>query len=366
MQVPFVVPVLHQAKFSARLGLTIPPYLAEDRTDTELALHLARHGDFEAAQRLVDPTDAEAIKRLESLRLERNYPVEWVRLVGLMLHRAQYNLLTGNVDEAKQLLGLHQQLDKLLTGKARSSPLGVDLLARGRAVLQLAADAWRRDKQEHLANQAEAYVRAWGEVPGLTLPWQLPVARARAELLFGTRSSGKLLNAPAPLRVLDLLGLALPDDGLENIVGTLDSQERLEEILVLYRGGHGEVYGRLDALAFVSAESMKPQPTSAPTVSAELFQSRSYDLGETTFVASLVRHSPAVGALVSVRSRGKKPTGARGGIPAAAPFRQRQPADLAPSNRIAGASPSTGTLCQPDRRRVEHRSGAGTGPGHGS
>ena len=51
--------------------------------DPDLAMHLARHGDVDAALKLVDPANKELIEKLESYRAAQNYPVEWTRLVGL-------------------------------------------------------------------------------------------------------------------------------------------------------------------------------------------------------------------------------------------------------------------------------------------
>ena len=49
---PLVVPVLREAQFSASAGFSLPPYVAEGTRDSELALHLARYGDDEAARQL--------------------------------------------------------------------------------------------------------------------------------------------------------------------------------------------------------------------------------------------------------------------------------------------------------------------------
>ena len=72
----------------------MPPYLAEDVKDSGLALHLARFGDVEAARKLVDPADTDALRRIEEMAGFKNYPVEWTRLVALLLHNAQLQLVT--------------------------------------------------------------------------------------------------------------------------------------------------------------------------------------------------------------------------------------------------------------------------------
>src|SRR5262249_18392762 len=86
---PLVVPVLREAHFAPEAGFSLPPYVAEGTKDSELALHLARYGDDEAARQLAEPADAAAGRKLDACRCARNYPVEWTRLVALMLHEAQ-------------------------------------------------------------------------------------------------------------------------------------------------------------------------------------------------------------------------------------------------------------------------------------
>src|SRR5438876_850707 len=77
LRLPLVVPIWQQSKFNSKLGFSLPSYVLEDTKDTELAVHLARYGDFEAAQKLADPKDAGAMSRINALRCEKNYPLEW-------------------------------------------------------------------------------------------------------------------------------------------------------------------------------------------------------------------------------------------------------------------------------------------------
>jgi hypothetical protein len=297
-----VVPVLRQARYSAQRGFSVPPYLPEDRPDTELALHLARYGDAEAARKLVNPADVHVSRELDSLQLERNYPVEWSRLVGLLLRRSIYQLMMGNVDEAKQLIGLHQQLDKLLGPKARSSPLGVELLSRGRSILYQAAGAWRANRQESLADQAEAIAAAWGEMPRLTLAYQTALPRPRAEHLFDAKSTGKALTAPSPLRVLDLSGLPVPDYGLESAVGTFDAEDRLVEILLLYRTREGQYYPRPEALTHVLTDCLnQPIKSTIPaSPDAKLWDTR--EIGSVRVDIGVVAQNPEIGAMIRIRT----------------------------------------------------------------
>src|SRR5947207_14238111 len=76
LRLPLAVPVWRTAQFSAKVGFSLPPYVAEDSKDSELALHLARFGDTEAALKLVEPTDTAARSQIEACQPERNYPVE--------------------------------------------------------------------------------------------------------------------------------------------------------------------------------------------------------------------------------------------------------------------------------------------------
>src|SRR5262245_23932635 len=102
-RLPLVIPVWQEAKFSQKAGFSLPPYLAEGTTDNELALHLARFGDTEAARRLADPKDAAVLKRIDACGFERNYPVEWTRLVALLVHAAEFRLATGDADGRAEL-----------------------------------------------------------------------------------------------------------------------------------------------------------------------------------------------------------------------------------------------------------------------
>src|SRR5262245_2975402 len=68
------LPVFQEARFSARAGLSLPPYAEEGRKDAVLALHLARFGDADGALLLVDPANDAARREIESLRPGKNYP----------------------------------------------------------------------------------------------------------------------------------------------------------------------------------------------------------------------------------------------------------------------------------------------------
>src|SRR5262245_58100881 len=48
LHLPLALPVLREAKYSAKAGFSLPPYAADGEKDNDLALHLARYGDAEA------------------------------------------------------------------------------------------------------------------------------------------------------------------------------------------------------------------------------------------------------------------------------------------------------------------------------
>jgi hypothetical protein len=300
-------PLFRQATFSVQAGFSLPPYYSGERKDSELALHLARFGDVEAARKLVDPADQDAVGQVEKLQLERNYPLEWTRLVGLLLYRTQYHVLTGNVDEVKQLIGLHQQLDQLLGPKARASGLGVELLSRGQSLLRQAVVAWRANKQDSLADQAERFASAWGEIASAKLPWQPALPRARAERVFDAKSTGKALFATAPLRVLDLLGLPIPDYGLEAVVGTFDTSDHLVETLLLFRTREDAYYPGPEALTQLLLENLHQAGNQlARAEKGTTWQTVA--LEGAALEAGVVANNPAVSAIVRLRVSGKEET----------------------------------------------------------
>src|SRR5262249_26022162 len=147
-----------------------------------------RFGDSEAALQLVEPTAAAARSQIEAGRYERNYPVEWTRLAGLMLHGAQIRLATGDLQGGTELVLLHQQLQQLLDSRAARGLLGATLLPSGRETLARAAAAWREEKQTILVEQATAALATWGEAP--PLPLGIPPGTPRAEIQRLLRSTG--------------------------------------------------------------------------------------------------------------------------------------------------------------------------------
>lgn len=231
-RIPLAFPIWQEAQFSQQRDMLVPPYLPEGQYDSALALHLARHGDIEAARKLVDPVDADIQAEIARYALPRNYPVEWTRLVALILDKAHLNLASGDVDAAKRIASIHSQLKQILGKEAADSQLGSILLPRGRTVLFLAVEAWRKANEGELVKLAEPVLVGWGQVAGPTWP---PISRSEA-FAHWTRSTSKglLLSASSPLRARDVLGLGLPGRGLQAVVGLSSPSGNLQEILAIY------------------------------------------------------------------------------------------------------------------------------------
>jgi len=294
-RLPLVAPIWREAKYSASAGFSLPPYCAAESRDSKLALHLARYGDLEAARKLVEPGDREALAQLEASGLERNYPLEWTRLAGLILHAGQIRLATGDVDGATEIVVLHRQLKSILGPKAMKSPLGATLLARGRETLERAAKAWQEDKKTDLAGQAKAALAEWGEVapPPLALPQGAD--RGEVEKALQTRAEGACLAAASTLRALDVLELPFPDEGAEAVLACFDKAGRLDDVVITYRAGLNEHFPEPENFAHPFEESQmagQAQPKS-PGVRGRL-----YNLDGWKCEVTLVNHGAGVGALV--------------------------------------------------------------------
>jgi hypothetical protein len=251
LRLPLAVPVWRQAKYSAAAGVSLPPYLAEGAHDSGLALHLARFGDAEAARALGEPGDAVTLARIDALRLGRNYPAEWTRLAGLMLHHAEFRLAAGEgaVGEAAQdLLRLHREVRQALDSRARAGALGAALLPRGRDVLCRVAAAWKAGDHADLGKQAQEALAGWGEVPAPEPGLAPGTPREAVARLLGGTARGHALAA-APLRGLDVLSLPVPDVGVEAVVACFDARGRLAEVLVAYGPGVRDDYPQPAQLA---------------------------------------------------------------------------------------------------------------------
>ncbi len=300
LRFPLVAPVWREARFSPQAGFSLPPYLAEGSTDNELALHLARYGDVEAARRLADPADAGTLQRIEACRCERNYPVEWTRLAGLMLHAAQVRLATGDVEGRTELMSLHRQLAAVLDAKAAGGPLGAVLLPRGHRTLTLAAAAWREAQKNDVAEQAEADLAAWGEWPAPALA--IPVGASRTEVahLLRSRGQGRIVPALSTTRALDVFALPVPAEGAQAVIACFDSAQRLTEVLVTYQPRTVEHYPGPAQLGQV-LEDFGKKAVDAPSVGG--VTCRSYPLGDLTCDVALVPRGSIIGGYVRCRGR---------------------------------------------------------------
>jgi hypothetical protein len=234
LRVPLAPPVLREASYSAQVGISLPPYAAEGKPDVDLAMHLARHGDVDAALKLAGDADADFRSRLESFRGSRNYPVEWSRLVGLMQHSAEIRLTTGDADAARELLAIHRQLRKALDAKSAEGLLGAALLGRGQKALVLAVPALREGGDKELAEKITKVLENWGPVPGGLGSVRLGGKRARIASILGAKGQGKAIQTTAPARALDLLALPVPSENAQAVTALFDAGDQLAEVVVTY------------------------------------------------------------------------------------------------------------------------------------
>jgi hypothetical protein len=242
LRLPLALPIWGEAHYSAAADMSLPRYLAEGTKDSQLALHLARYGDVEAARRLAEPGDAKVLKQIDACQYERNYPAEWTRLVALMIHSAEFRLATGDDEGRVELAALHRQLRKVLDPKAAQGPLGATLLARGHKVLSLAAASWREEGQPELAKFADGELAEWGEVPPPFMG--VPFGASRSEVASQLRSQPRdhVIVALTTARALDLFDLPIPSEGARAAVACFDGRDRLAEVLVTYRPRIGEYF----------------------------------------------------------------------------------------------------------------------------
>jgi hypothetical protein len=236
---PQRLPVFEKATYYSAVGFSLPPYLKEGAHDGEVALHLARHGDHEAAVRLADPADTALRARLDALKMSRNYPVEWSRLVGLTLQSAQLKLASGELEGATELVCLHKQLREVLDRKAAATSLGSALLPFGRRALSGSVLAYRDPKHNKLAvaEDIEAALKDWGPVPVPAPPVARGARQADVARVFGASATGKIVLADGATlgRALDLLALPLAGEGAQAVVAFFDGNGGLVELLVTYR-----------------------------------------------------------------------------------------------------------------------------------
>ncbi len=236
---PLSLPVFQESTWSAKAGMSLPPYLAPGVKDREVALHLARHGDAVAAALVADPADAELKTRLDGLRGDRNYPLEWVQLVALHQFSAEMKLASGYLDAASTLVHLHRQLREVLDAKSASGTLGATLLPSGRHTLTEAIAALRDPKinKLRLADDIANALKDWGTLPTPTPLAEPGTPRAEVAGIFRGNETGRVLSALGKenrQRVVDLLALPVSHESVEGVVVFLDKNDRLSELFVYY------------------------------------------------------------------------------------------------------------------------------------
>jgi hypothetical protein len=296
LRLPLAVPVFREAAFVPETGLSLPPYLKAGQKDNEIALHLARYGDWEGALRVADPASA-LVEEIKALKGGKNYPVEWTRVVALHQHLARARLVTGDSEGARQLIGLHKQLQDVLDAKARRGPLGAALLAGRRGVLGAAAAAWRQGGRQDLAQQADDALAHWGEVP---LPAAAAPGSPRGEVarLLGSAGKGHALRAPDTARAFDLLALPLPEEAVDGVVACFTASDRLAQCWVVYRHPIRENYPSPAQLGELIADH---GPSGKDVTDAVGLRLRSYELGNVVYEVAVLPDSPAAGAVVCLR-----------------------------------------------------------------
>jgi hypothetical protein len=304
---PLPPSVFAKARFVPEAGFSLPPYVKEGEKDAAVALHLARFGDREAALKLADASDKELLVRIDACRTEQNYPVEWTRLVGLVLHNAQLKLANGETDGAAELVALHRQLRSVLDAKASAGPLGALLLPRGQKALSLAATAWREPRRNKvaLAGDIDAALKDWGTVPD-PVPGLAPGAsQAEVVRFFKSNMDGRAVIARTPeavQRVFDLLALPLPEEGASSVIAFLDGKHALAELKLLYRSRISQIFPEPKHLALCVAEHGYPVET--PAAASVGLARQTWTGGGLTYDVTVLTRGNVGGALVRITPAG--------------------------------------------------------------
>lgn len=303
---PMVTTVFAKAAYSPASGFSLPPYLKDGQKDAAVALHLARLGDREAALKLADSADKELLAKIDACRGERDYPLEWTRLVALVQQNAELKLANGDADGAAELVLLHRELRSLLDAKTAAGPLGATLLPRGRQALTLAAAAWRepRLKKTALAADLDAALADWGTTPDVVPGLNVGAKKSEVTALMGGEAEGRAVLARTPFAVqrsLDLLALPLPSQGTDGVVAFLDDKQNLTELLVLYRPKLSDLFPEPKqlALALVEHAYKSDEPESAPGLARQ-----SWTGGGWSYEVAVLTRGNIGGAVVRVGKTG--------------------------------------------------------------
>jgi hypothetical protein len=302
LQPPLLVPVLHKATYSAASGVSLPDYLKEGQKDADLAIHLARHGDVDAALKIA-PDDEGLRRHLESFRGQRNYPVEWTRLVALKVHHAELRLAQGDIDAATELVAIHRQLHDVLDSRNANGPLGAALLPLGRKALSEAAAAWRQPtvNKVALADDIDKALADWGDVPAVSLP-QASGRSDVARLFNVSAARERSVAAHQPdsaARMVDLLALPVVPEGVEAVVGFFGADDRLSDVVFVYRGKINEVCPEPVQLAH---GLVNRNYGGKDLVWSRNLPATAFDGDGLTWEVTLVPRSPTLGGLVRVHN----------------------------------------------------------------
>lgn len=296
-RLPLATPVFQRAAWNKERGVSLPPYLKADARDSAVAYHVARHGDLEAANKLVDPADEETARLIKETASEKAYPLEWTRLVSLLILSNQISLATDSKDGAKNLIALHKQLRTVLDAKAKNGPLGAVLLGRGLSTLDQAATAWKIQGRDDLARQVQAYLATLGPRPGYALAMPRQVDDLAA--VFAAKPGPNALVAADPRRVADLLCLFLPIDDADTCVAFGDDSKKLSEMLITYRPQLFQ-YHTPEQLA----EPLEELSIGRPSKESDDAPSRIWELGPVRLTLTLTPRHPTLGAVVRVSAAG--------------------------------------------------------------
>ncbi|MHB1426978.1 MAG: hypothetical protein ACYC3I_27805, partial [Gemmataceae bacterium] len=267
---PIVAVGFAEATFSPAAGFSLPPYLKEGQKDAAVALHLARLGDGEVARKLADPADNDLLAKIDACCGEGNYPIEWTRLVALLLQSAELKLANGEPDGAAELVLLHRQLRSLFDAKTAAGALGAALLPRGRTALTLAAAAWREPRwnKTALAADIDAALADWGDNPDSIFGFRFSIFGALISENREPKTQNWFAQSPqAVQRALDLLALPLPSEGADGVAAFLDAKQNLTEVLVVYRPKLNELFPEPRRLALPLLEhgySSDANPETSP------------------------------------------------------------------------------------------------------
>jgi hypothetical protein len=306
---PSAPPGFREAAYSPREGFSLPPYAKPGDRDAGVALHLARLGDREAALKLADPADENLLAKIDACRAERDYPVEWTRLVGLAFESAELELADGEPQAAVDLIQMHRQLRALLDAKAAAGPLGAALLPRGRRAVTEAAAAWRKPnvRQPLLADGAAAALKEWGDSPAPAPLLPPGAARDDAARLLQAAPTGRTVAVADPAavrRALDLLELPAPPEAAQAVVGFFDGEGRLAEWLVLYRGGAIQTYPDPASLAHALIDHGLP---GGPNLNGSGLREQTFAGGDLSYEAGVLARGEAIGAFDRVAAAAPAP-----------------------------------------------------------